>query len=90
MNEALGVAMDPPETVARAIAAALENDRRELAIGFPERFFAKVNALFPALVDRALRKQLPIIVEFASTAPATSSDARRARSVLNPLQERTQ
>lgn len=90
MNEALGVAMDPPETVAKAIASALDNDRRELAIGLPERFFAKVNALFPALVDRALRKQLPTIVEFASTAPATSSDARRARSVLNPLQERTQ
>jgi short-subunit dehydrogenase len=88
MNEALGVAMDSPETVARAIVTTLAGDRRHLAIGFPERLFAKINALFPALVDRSLRKQLPTIVKFAS--PTASATTPRPQPPLNPLQERTQ
>jgi short-subunit dehydrogenase len=90
MNEALGVAMDPPETVARAVVRALRDNRRELAIGAAERLFSKINALFPALVDRALRKQLPTIVRFASTTAAKNELRRPQSSRLNPLQERPQ
>jgi short-subunit dehydrogenase len=49
-----GAAMDPPEAVARVIADAIEQGRREVYIGWPERFFARVNAIAPGLVDRSL------------------------------------
>ena len=66
MNEALGVAMDPPEVVAEAVAEVIERDRRETYIGWPERLFVRINALFPRLVDSSLRKQLPTIKEYAT------------------------
>ena len=49
-----GAAMDPPEMVARVVADAIEDDRREVYIGWPERFFVRVNAIAPGLVDRSL------------------------------------
>lgn len=52
-----GAAMDAPEKVARIVVNAIEDGRREVGIGWPERFFAKVNAILPGLVDRALAKQ---------------------------------
>lgn len=61
LNEELGVAMDPPEAVAQAVAAILERGRREVYLGLAERIFVKVNAILPGLVDRAIRTQLPVI-----------------------------
>jgi short-subunit dehydrogenase len=55
--EALKLARDTPETVALGIVAAMERDRSWRAFGFAERIFMKLNALFPRLVDRALRGQ---------------------------------
>jgi short-subunit dehydrogenase len=52
-----GVAMDKPEKVAVTIADALANDRQDVCIGMRERFFARLNALLPGFVDRALVKQ---------------------------------
>jgi len=52
-----GAAMDEPEEVAAAIADALANDLRELCIGMPERFFARVNGLMPGFVDAPLVRQ---------------------------------
>lgn len=65
MNAQLRVATDDPEVVARAIEHALQRSRREVFLGRPERLFAMLNALVPGLVDRALRKQLPVIRRFA-------------------------
>lgn len=81
MNEELKVGMDSPETVARAVAQLLAGERGELLLGRPERLFAKLNALLPALVDRALRKQLPIIKRYA--APERPP-AATATSTLSP------
>jgi short-subunit dehydrogenase len=61
MNSKLGVRMDSPGRVAAQIVAALEAGSRERFIGWPERLFVKVNALFPGLVDRSLRRQLHIL-----------------------------
>ncbi|WP_405220409.1 SDR family oxidoreductase [Lentisalinibacter sediminis] len=61
MNEALGVAMDPPRQVARRAMALLAGSRRERFIGWPERLFVKVNAVAPRLVDGALGKQRPVV-----------------------------
>jgi len=57
MNEALKVAMDPPEVVAEAIVRAIERDRERVYLGWPEKAFVRLNALLPGVVGRALRKQ---------------------------------
>jgi short-subunit dehydrogenase len=85
MNAELGVGMDTPQTVAAEIANVLERERRERLIGAPERLFAKLNALFPALVDRALRRQLAIVRRYAAPQQATTDT--RAALVSQPLKE---
>ncbi len=46
--------MATPEPVVKTIVCAIENDRPEVYIGWPERLFVRVNALMPRLVDRSL------------------------------------
>jgi len=65
MNAELGVAMDPPELVAKAVCDMLAGGRAEAVLGWPEKFFARVNGVLPRLVDGALRKQLPVIRRYA-------------------------
>ncbi|HEX9180895.1 MAG TPA: SDR family oxidoreductase [Burkholderiales bacterium] len=57
ITEQAGNAVDTPEAIAPRIAAAIESGRRELQIGAPESVFTRINALFPRIVDAALRKQ---------------------------------
>jgi short-subunit dehydrogenase len=66
MNARLGVRMDPPERVARELLALLAGPRHEATVGWPEKAFAKVNAVLPRLVDRATRAQLPTLRGFAA------------------------
>jgi short-subunit dehydrogenase len=74
MNDALGNTMDPPDLVAAMIERMLLATRmRDRAMGWPERLFLRINALSPALVDGALRKQLPAIKRFATAAPPSLS-----------------
>lgn len=61
MNNELGVAQDQPEQVAEQVLRALRSDAKEVYLGWPEKFLVKLNAVFPGLVDRALKKQLPVI-----------------------------
>jgi short-subunit dehydrogenase len=61
MNAELKVSMDPPETVARAARAVLEKNLDTAVVGWPEKLFARLNAVFPALVDSAIIRQLPTI-----------------------------
>lgn len=68
MNAALSVAEDPPEAVAEAIVAALENGRPRLQMGLAEKVFVRVNAVLPALVDRAMQGKLPTIRRHAASA----------------------
>jgi short-subunit dehydrogenase len=63
--------MDEPALVARAILRAIEKERGEVYLGFPESFFARLNAVLPGLVDRALGRQVPSLLAYAS--------ARRSR-----------
>lgn len=71
MNAELRVGMDTPQTVAAEIERVLLREQRERLIGAPERVFAKFNALFPALVDRVLRRQLAVVHRYAT--PATDN-----------------
>jgi short-subunit dehydrogenase len=74
MNEALKVAMDPPELVGTAIARAIAQERNEVYLGWPEKLFVRLNALLPGMVDGALRKQQALMRDFAD-----GTEARAAR-----------
>jgi short-subunit dehydrogenase len=65
MNEQLGVAMDPPERVARELVALLTLGRASAVVGWPEKLFVRLNAILPGVVDRAVRGQLATIRETA-------------------------
>lgn len=60
--------MDEPALVADKIIKAIDADRKEAYIGWPESFFVRINALFPGLVDRALAAQNRIAKRFAKEA----------------------
>jgi short-subunit dehydrogenase len=59
--------MDEPQWVAEKIVRAIERDADDVYLGFPEGFFARLNGLLPRLVDRALIKQVPSLLRFATT-----------------------
>jgi hypothetical protein len=69
MNAALGNTVDPPEAVATAVIDGLRRDRRRVQLGGPERLFVRLNALLPAVVDRAMAGKLGTILRYA-TRPA--------------------
>jgi len=66
MNRKLKVAMDPPEKVAAAVVSFIASQRGELALGWPEKFFVRLNSVFPALVGNAISKKLPLIKQYAA------------------------
>ncbi len=68
MAEAVGMKMDPPAKVAGAVVRMIQRGGRSRVVGFPESFFVRLNALFPGLVDRALRKQNQKTRPFAEEA----------------------
>ncbi|PVZ20163.1 MULTISPECIES: SDR family oxidoreductase [unclassified Pseudomonas] len=61
LNQALKVGMDDPADVARAVLQAVQAERSELYLGWPEKLLVRLNGMLPGIVDRALRKQLPVI-----------------------------
>lgn len=61
LNRRLGNTEDTPRQVAAAVIDAMGNLRVRTTIGWPERFFAAVNRMAPAIVDRALRSKLGLI-----------------------------
>ncbi|TDF82633.1 SDR family oxidoreductase [Pseudomonas sp. H9] len=61
LNNALKATVDDPHAVASAVIQAIAGDRRDLYLGWPERFFVRLNSLLPHVVDRGLRKQLPLV-----------------------------
>lgn len=79
MNAELRVRMDPPEAVARAVRRTLEREHSSAVVGWPEKLFARINAVAPALVDGAIARQLPVIRRHASgkAAPCTGSPTVR-------------
>ncbi|MBE9538772.1 MAG: SDR family oxidoreductase [Proteobacteria bacterium] len=61
MNKELGNAMDSPHWVAAELLKLLNKSTGSRYLGWPERFFIKLNGLFPSIVDKALAGQLPVI-----------------------------
>jgi short-subunit dehydrogenase len=61
-NRVTGTAMDPPQAVATALLALIENETAERFIGFPERLAVRINGLLGALLDGSFvkhRRHLP-------------------------------
>ncbi len=66
MNAELNTAVDTPEKVAGDLLEALTRSRKSrIYLGWPEKFFVRLNSVLPSLVDNALVKQLPIIRRYA-------------------------
>jgi len=57
MGEATGMNMDEPDAVVNKIIQAIEKDKKDCYLGFPESLFVRINALLPRLVDKALAGQ---------------------------------
>ena len=71
LNRALNTAEDDPGDVAAQLLAAIGRGDRRRQLGWPEKFFARLNGALPALVDRALRPQLPVVQRHARARPDT-------------------
>lgn len=69
MAERKMMRMDEPSWVADRIVRAIEHERSEAYLGFPESLFARLNGLLPSLVDGALKKALPDLARHARGAP---------------------
>lgn len=65
LNAELRVRYDTPDAVAAAVCEALARPRRDRVLGFPEKFFARLNQLLPSLVDRSLLRQLPVVRKYS-------------------------
>lgn len=65
LNRELGTQVDSPERVARELMKLLGGSSRRRFIGWPEKLFARVNGLLPAMVDGAIAKQWKVIRQFA-------------------------
>lgn len=83
LNASLGNTMDDPSVVARQLVNLLETGRPTATLGWPEKFFVRLNALLPGLVDRALGRRTPVIARHAR-GPDPVHDASPAASVIPP------
>ncbi|MFQ5633996.1 MAG: SDR family NAD(P)-dependent oxidoreductase [Gammaproteobacteria bacterium] len=70
MNLATGTKMDDPEIMANKILHAIETDAKEAYLGFPESLFARLNGVWPGLVDAGTRKQTRVARPFAGHTKA--------------------
>ena len=67
MNNELGSKSDCPTTVAKQLIDALINDKKkQFFVGWPEKFFAKLNSIMPGIVDGAMKKQLTIVKKYSA------------------------
>lgn len=84
MSEALGASVDPPQVVAAALLDMLQHERAQQVIGWPEKLFVRINALWPRVVDNALRRQLQTIRRHADPASSLNQPLVIDGSRSNP------
>lgn len=70
LNARIGVRHDDPDEVAARIFTAIVKAEREVRIGWPERFFAFLNANAPRLINSGLRKNRRIGEDILNTKSA--------------------
>ncbi len=66
LNAKLKNAVDKPEHIVPQIVRAIEKNKSEKFFGFPEKLFAKINALFPGVVSNAINKEHKTIKQILS------------------------
>jgi short-subunit dehydrogenase len=66
MAAAVKMNTDEPAWVAERIVRAIEQDRKDCYLGWPEALFVRINSILPRLVDAALRRQNVQMREFAT------------------------
>lgn len=66
MANALKMRQDEPDTVAARVIAAIEHGGRNDYLGWPEKFFVRINSLLPRLVDGSLTRQVDRMRHFAA------------------------
>ena len=80
-----GMKADEPDAVARKIVAAIRERRPRLSLGTVEAFYAALNALVPAVIDKGLRRQLArVSAEFSNPQPQGEND----HEILTPTYPR--
>ena len=82
LNRALRVAIDSPVVVADAVCRALDDERKTSVLGWPERLYARVNAVSPSIVDRSLRATLPVIKAHAADAVGDVTGCERTATSM--------
>ncbi|QTL37654.1 SDR family oxidoreductase [Pseudoalteromonas viridis] len=76
LNQKLGNQMDSPQVVADEFMALLKSKDIRKGVGFPEKFFARLNGLLPELVDGSIIKQCATIrAHFAAQCAKFSSSS---------------
>lgn len=65
LNKALGNKTDSPRQVADALLQLVSSNRHQHFMGWPEKLFVSINALFPGIVHSALVKKIPLIKKYA-------------------------
>ena len=50
--------MDEPTWVAEQVVSAMQQNKKDVYLGFPEKLFARLNGFLPRLVDSRLRDQM--------------------------------
>jgi short-subunit dehydrogenase len=66
MAEKVKMNIDDPGWVAKQIVLAIEKDKTDTYLGFPESFFVRINAILPRLVDKSVTKQNSIMSQYAA------------------------
>ncbi|MCE2949085.1 MAG: SDR family oxidoreductase [Betaproteobacteria bacterium] len=66
LNAELGTGNDNPQVVAQALLDLVDGGRAEMHLGWPERFFVRLNRLLPSVVDRALGRRATVVRRHAS------------------------
>lgn len=64
MNSSMGSQVDSPEQVADAFIKFLHSSKRHLVLGWPEKFFARINGALPEIVDQAFLQKVKKIKQF--------------------------
>lgn len=77
--------MDDPEWVVKKIVHAIEKERDEAYLGFPESLFARINVILPGIVSRGIIKQVPALISFTQQKRRFSRPGSFAGVSYSPL-----
>ncbi|MBT1449298.1 SDR family oxidoreductase [Glaciecola sp. XM2] len=64
LNVQLGNAIDLPTVVAQEFMSFYQCNQRERVVGWPEKLFVRINALFPSIIDKAIKSKLATINQY--------------------------